>query len=83
MKLWLFAFVFLFFVLIFSSCGRGPQTEARTSGSCIHPAVLGGAPFEVPGNAYFTGNGHLVIPQDGDKELTLVGAFCVLKRGGE
>lgn len=76
MKPLLFALALFFFLLLFSSCGPAPTRN----GSCIHPGVLGGAPFKLPVGSYWDVRGLLHIPLESG-EITLSGAFCYMEGG--
>jgi hypothetical protein len=68
--------VFFAIVLALASCQL--PAKSQLDGMCIHAAVMGGMPFTIPEGAYFTANGHLVIPS-AEGTTSLTGATCYVR----
>ncbi len=44
---------------------------------CIHPAIMGGMPFNLPEDARFTPTGHVVFKAPDGATIDLVGIICI------
>ena len=49
-------------------------------GTCLHPAVNGGMPFELSDKAFFDGVSIGMYSEDGKLESRLTGATCVINK---
>lgn len=45
--------------------------------TCIHPAVMGGTPFQLPADAYFSPRGTIEFTAPDGSGIALVGTICI------
>ncbi len=72
----LVGFIGMTVLMAVTGCSAARINPPRPA-QCIHPAILGGMPFNLPEDARFTTTGHVVFKAPDGTGIDLVGIICI------